>query len=263
MELGLKGRAALVAGSSRGLGRAAAEALAAEGVNLALCARGEQALAETAGRIAQKNGVKVFHRAVDVTDFEAVKKLVADAHKRFGRLDILVTNAGGPPGGSFADFSMDDWQRAVELNFLASTAMIRAAGEIMRPAKWGRIVNLTSVSVKQPIPDLILSNAVRCSVIGLSKTLAIDWAADNITVNSVCPGYTHTLRVDQLAEKVAEDTGQSKQDVIAGWQSAIPAGRLGRPEELGALVAFLASEQAAYITGQSIVIDGGYYRGIA
>jgi 3-oxoacyl-[acyl-carrier protein] reductase len=263
MDLGLKGRAALVAGSSKGLGRAVAEALAAEGVDLALCARSEAELQTTAEELSARYKTNVLPRQLDVTDFAAAAEFVREVHDQYGRLDILVTNAGGPPGGVFEDFDLEDWQGAVDLNFMAGLNLIRAAGPIMRRARWGRIINLTSISVKRPLEGLILSNAVRNAVVGLAKSLATEWAADGITVNNICPGYTRTARVEQLAAKVAGDKGTSPAEVIAGWEATIPVGRLGLPQEIGALAAFLASEQAAFITGQSIAIDGGFYRGIA
>lgn len=262
MDLGLKGKAALVAGSSRGLGRAVAEALAGEGMNLALCARDKVVLERTAGEIEARYKTNVLLKSLDVTDFQAAAEFAQQTHERFGRLDVLVTNAGGPPGGFFGDFDLDDWQEAVDLNFMSGVNLIRAAIPFMRQAKWGRIINLTSVSVKRPLDGLILSNAVRSAVIGLAKSLANELAADRITVNNICPGYTRTARVEQLAAKVAADQGVSPAEVIAGWESTIPVGRLGEPSELGALAAFLASEQAAFITGQSIVIDGGFFRGV-
>jgi len=262
MDLGLKGKAALVAGSSRGLGRAVAEALAGEGMNLALCARDKVALEQTAGEIEARYKTNVLLKSLDVTDFQAAAEFAQQTNERFGRLDVLVTNAGGPPGGFFGDFDLDDWQEAVDLNFMSGVNLIRAAIPFMRQAKWGRIINLTSVSVKRPLDGLILSNAVRSAVIGLAKSLANELAADRITVNNICPGYTRTARVEQLAAKVAADQGGSPAEVIAGWESTIPVGRLGEPSELGALAAFLASEQAAFITGQSIVIDGGFFRGV-
>ncbi|MBU0516754.1 MAG: SDR family oxidoreductase [Proteobacteria bacterium] len=263
MDLGLTGKVAVVAGSSRGLGRAVAEALAGEGMNLALCARDKVVLEQTAREIETRHKTNVLAESLDVTDFEAGAKFVHQAHQKFGRLDVLVTNAGGPPGGTFDDFDLDDWQRAVDLNFMSGVNLIQAGVPFMRQAGWGRIINLTSVSVKRPLAGLILSNAVRSAVIGLAKSLANELAADKITVNNICPGYTRTARVEQLAEKVAADKGASPAEVIAGWESTIPVGRLGEPSEIGALAAFLASEQAGFITGQSIVIDGGFYRGIA
>lgn len=262
MDLGLTGKVALVAGSSRGLGRAVAEALAGEGMNLALCARDEVVLEQTAGEIRARYKTNVLLKSVDVTDFQAAAEFAKKTHEQFGRLDVLVTNAGGPPGGVFDDFDLDDWERAVDLNFLSGVNLIRAVIPFMRRAGWGRIINLTSVSVKRPLDGLILSNAVRSAVIGLAKSLANELAADRITVNNICPGYTRTARVEQLAEKVAADKGVSPAEVIAGWEATIPVGRLGEPSELGALAAFLASAQAAFITGQSIVIDGGFFRGV-
>ncbi|MGC8874385.1 MAG: SDR family oxidoreductase [Chloroflexia bacterium] len=262
MDLGLRGRVALVAAASRGLGKAVAMELAREGADVAICARGKEQLRRTAEEIAAETGARLLAIAADVTVARDVTNLVTTVVEQFGRLDILVNNAGGPPPGPFLSFSDDDWRRAVELNLISTVRLTRAAVPIMRANHWGRIINITSVAVKQPIPDLVLSNAARSAVIGLAKTLALELAPDGITVNSVCPGFTLTERVQQLAESLAEREGKTVAEVLAGYERQIPMGRMGRPEELAALVAFLASERAAYITGTAIQVDGGYVRGI-
>ncbi len=262
MDLGLKGRVALVTAASRGLGKAIAYELAREGADVAICARGKEQLKRTAKEIARDTGTRVLAVAADVTVTREVLELIDAVVKRFGRLDVLVNNAGGPPPGPSLTFSDEDWRRAVELNLLSAVRLTRAAVRHMQANGWGRIINLTSVSVKQPIADLVLSNAARTGVIGFAKTLALELAPEGITVNSVCPGFTRTERVLELAQARAEREGVAVEEVLAGYERQIPAGRMGQPEELAALVAFLASERAAYITGVAIQVDGGYVRGL-
>jgi 3-oxoacyl-[acyl-carrier protein] reductase len=262
MDLGLKGRVALVAAASRGLGKAVAQELAREGADVAICARGKEDLRRTAEEIARDTGVRVLAVAADVTVAKDVAGLFTAVIRNFEGLDILVNNAGGPPSGPFLTFSDEDWRNALELNLISTVRLTRAAVPHMRAKGWGRIVNITSVAVKQPIPDLVLSNAARSGVIGLAKTLAGELASDGITVNSVCPGFTLTERVQHLAEAQAEREQKSPQEVLAAYERQIPMGRLGRPEELAALVAFLASERASYITGVALQADGGYVQGV-
>jgi len=262
MDLGLKGRVALVAAASRGLGKAIAWELAREGVDVTICARGKEQLKQAAEEIARSTTSRVLAIAADVTVAKEVTGLVTAVLEQFGRLDILVNNAGGPPPGSFLTFSDEDWRRALELNLISTARLTRAVIPTMRANRWGRIINITSVAVKQPIPDLVLSNAARSGVIGLAKTLALELASDGITVNSVCPGFTLTERVQQLAQVRAEREGKSVEEILAAYERQIPMGRLGRPEELAALVTFLASERASYITGTAIQVDGGFVRGV-
>ncbi len=262
MDLGLNGRVALVAAASRGLGKAIAWELAREGADVAICARGREQLRQTAEEIAQDTGRRVLAVVADVTQAQEIAGLVTAVVEKFGRLDILVNNAGGPPPGPFASFSDEDWRNALDLNLLSTVRLSRAVIPFMRANGWGRIINLTSVSVKQPLSDLVLSNAARSGVIGLAKTLALELAPDGITVNSVCPGFTMTERVEELARARAAREGRSVKEVLAGYEAQIPMGRLGLPEELAALVAFLASERAAYITGVAIQVDGGFVRGV-
>jgi 3-oxoacyl-[acyl-carrier protein] reductase len=262
MDLGIRDRVAVVAASSRGLGRAVAEALAAEGAALALCARNESTLADTAGSIRRRFGVPVFHRALDVTDAPAVKNFVAETVDRLGTVHIGVTNAGGPPSKTFADTSIDDWRCAFDLNFMSTLYMVRELLPHMQKQKWGRIVSITSITVKQPTDGLILSNAIRAAVAGLMKSLANEYASDNILFNNVCPGFTATDRLLDVSRAQAAAQGVAPEEIVARWTRNIPLGRLGQPEDLAALVAFLCSERAAYVTGTSTAVDGGAVKGL-
>ncbi|MHB0858543.1 MAG: SDR family oxidoreductase [Anaerolineae bacterium] len=262
MDLYLKDKVALVAASSRGLGKAVAMELAREGAALALSARGADTLQTTAEEIRQATGSRVLAVPADVSTREGVATIAAAALEAFSRVDILVNNAGGPKPGRFTDVSDEDWLAAVNLNLMSAVRLIQHVLPGMRERRWGRIIQIASVSVKQPMPNLILSNAVRSAVVAMAKTLSGQVAAEGITVNNVCPGYHLTDRMRNLAQDTAKTEGRSPQDVIDAWEADIPARRLGRPEELAALVAFLASERAAYITGATIQVDGGAVRGL-
>ncbi|MCA1905700.1 MAG: SDR family oxidoreductase [Desulfarculus sp.] len=262
MDMGLKGRVACVAGASQGLGRAVALGLAAEGCDLAVCARNEQKLAELAREAAERFGVRVWWRAVDLMDSGQAEEFTRQAGRELGRLDVLVTNGGGPPAGGFADFDEEAWLRATRLLLFSAQALVRGALPYMREKGWGRIVNVTSVSVKQPLPALIQSNSLRAAVIGWAKSLADEVGPAGITVNNICQGWILTERVDQILDYRSANEGRSRDQIAAGVLTAIPLGRMGRPEEFADLAVFLASERAAYITGASVVIDGGLYRGL-
>lgn len=262
MDLGLKGKVALVAASSRGLGKAVAWEFAREGARVAICARGEEVLRATALEITADTGGEVFPVVADVTKPDDIQRLVSAVEERFGQIDILVNNAGGPPTGTFMEFDDEDWEAALRLNLMSTIRLCRAVLPGMRARRWGRIVNMASASVKQPIDSLILSSTARSGVVGMAKTLANECAAEGITVNNVCPGYTLTDRVKSLAEERARKERRTVQKIVDGYAATIPARRLGRPEELAALVVFLASERAAYITGTTIQVDGGYVRSL-
>lgn len=257
MDLGLKNKIALVAASSKGLGRASASAMAQEGAKVAICARDEKALRVTADEIASATGSEVLAIPTDVTNAREIEQLVAETVNHFGGLHILVTNAGGPPAGYFDEFDDREWQEAVNLTLMSAVRLIRAATPQMQKQQWGRIINVTSVSVKEPIDNLLLSNSIRAAVHGLAKTLANQLGQHGITVNNVMPGYIQTDRVEQLAQHTASETGQAVEEVLADLGQPIPVGRIGQPKEFGALVAFLASERSGYINGASIPIDGG------
>jgi 3-oxoacyl-[acyl-carrier protein] reductase len=257
MDLGLAGRVAIVAAASKGLGRAAAEALAQEGAQTAICARTARDLEATAGAIEQETGRKVFWRVVDVTEPAAVERFIAEVDGAFGRIDICVTNAGGPPAKTFLEISPEDWRAAVEAMLLSAVSFARGVLPRMQRQRWGRFITITSITVKQPLENLMLSNAVRAAVTGLAKTLANEFGPYGITVNNVCPGHTLTQRVEELAAMQGRAAGLSADAVKQKWASEVPLRRLGRPEEFAAVVAFLASERASYINGASIAIDGG------
>jgi 3-oxoacyl-[acyl-carrier protein] reductase len=261
MELGLKGRVGFVAAASRGLGRAIAEALAAEGASIACCAR-SPGIRAAADDLEQRFRVPVLGIVADVAVPADVARAVATAVERFGRIDILVTNAGGPPPGPFESHTDDAWHRAIALNLGSVVNLVRAVLPGMKERRWGRILNVTSIAVKQPVEGLILSNSVRAAVTGFARTLANEVAPFNVTVNNLMPGYTRTERLEQLAEANAKSKGTTRDAAFAHWEQQIPMGRVGEPHEFAALAAFLASERASYITAQSIAVDGGWIKSL-
>ena len=262
MDLGLKGKAALVCGASQGLGRAIAEALAAEGAAVAINSRSPDKLAVARDEIAAATGGTVAAAAGDLTDPAAVADVVRAARDALGKIDILVTNTGGPPSGPFESHDADAWRHAIAQNLESVVNMVRAVLPEMKERQWGRIVNVTSISVKQPVAGLILSNAIRAAVTGFAKTIANEAAPFGVTVNNVLPGFTRTERLVNLASAASNQTGGTVESVYDAWKKDVPMGRLGEPEELAALTAFLCSEKAAYITGQSVAVDGGWIKGL-
>lgn len=262
MDLGLKDKVALIAAASRGLGRAVAEELAAEGATLVLCARDADVLAETAATIGDRSGAHVLAVPADVTDLDQVRRVVESGTERFGRIDILVTNAGGPPAGKFDQVTREQWEEATRLTLYSAIELVRQVLPGMKERRWGRILNVTSIAVKQPVENLILSNSLRAGLTGFARTLANEVAADGVTVNNILPGYTRTERLEQLASMMADKQGIIASEYRAKWEEEIPMRRLGEPREFAALAAFLVSERASYITGTSIQVDGGWIRSL-
>jgi 3-oxoacyl-[acyl-carrier protein] reductase len=262
MNLGLTNRVAIISAASKGLGRAVATELSREGARVAICARTAADLVETAGQISRETSNEVFHQTVDVTNAAAVASFVAAVEKRFGRVDICITNSGGPPSKLFKDTDSSDWKSAVDLLLMSTVFFAKETLPLMQKNKWGRLITITSYTVKQPVDGLLLSNSVRAAVTGLARTLANEYAAHGITVNNVCPGYTSTDRLSELTSVLSERNGITQEEVVAGWKRQIPAGRLGTPEEFAAVVTFLASERASYVNGTSIAIDGGIVRSL-
>ncbi|HLZ26452.1 MAG TPA: SDR family oxidoreductase [Chloroflexota bacterium] len=263
MDLGLRGRTAIVAAASQGLGKGVARALAAEGANVVMFSRTQAAIESAAADVqtAAAIGARVVGLAADVTrtaDLEGVVKTTLDS---FGSVDVLFNNAGGPKPGMFDTLTDDDWQGAVDLNLMSAIRLTRLCLPSMRAGHWGRVITSTSSSVKQPLPTLMLSNAVRSATTAWSKTLSDQVAADGITVNTLAPGRIETERIVQIDTDLAQRTGRSRQEVERDALATIPLRRYGRPEEFGAAAAFLASEQASYITGVTLLVDGGLFRG--
>ena len=262
MDLGLRNKIALVAAASRGLGRAVAEELAAEGASLIICARNQQNIERVAGEIAGISGATVLGFAADVSDPGDVRRLVQTTIDRFGRVDILVTNSGGPPAGPFETFNQEHWEAATHLLLYSSVNLARAVLPGMKERHWGRILNITSIAVKQPVDNLILSNSLRAGVTGFARTLANEVATFGITVNNIMPGYTRTERVEELSRMMAEQQGITPEEFVARWEQEIPMRRIGEPREFAALAAFLVSERASFITGTSIPVDGGWIKAL-
>jgi 3-oxoacyl-[acyl-carrier protein] reductase len=262
MNLGLDGKTALVTASSRGLGRALALRLAQEGTDVAICARGEQRLKETADEIREATGRQVLAVPCDVARPEVPERLVRSTVDHFGGLDILVVNAGGPPPGQFLDLTPEDWEDAAQLTLMSAVRLCYAAAPVMKAQGAGSILATTSITVKQPLPNLVLSNSLRLGVVGLIKTLADELAPFGVRANAICPGWTRTARVEQLLEDRARRSGSTPDEEAATITADIPVGRMGTPEEFAAAGAFLVSDAASYINGVSLLVDGGMARGV-
>lgn len=260
MHLGLDGKIALVAAASKGLGFASALALAREGVRIGICSRSEPNIRHAANQIQQQTGASVLPIVADVTRPEDIVRSVQETARHFGGLHILVCNSGGPPAGTFESLEEEQWQQALDSTLFSTTRLIRSALPYLRG--WGRIIVITSTSVRQPIPGLLLSNTIRAGIVGLCKTLSQEFAPYGITVNNVAPGSFDTERLRMLHERQASAAGISIEEARRQAEARIPLGRLGRPEELASAVVFLASEAASYITGQTLLVDGGQTLGI-
>jgi len=262
MDLGLRGKVALVAAASKGLGRAVATELAREGANVVISSRDEDALARTATEIQEETGADVEPYAADLMRAEDVRALISHAAGRFGGVDVLVNNTGGPPAGTFDDFDDEGWQSAFELVLLSLIRAVRGVLPHMRERGGGRIVNIASSSVRQPIENLILSNTFRAGIAGLAKSLAIELGPDGILVNTIGPGRISTARSESMDASKAESLGIAIEEVRGQVESQIPLGRYGTPEELARVAAFLASPANSYVTGQAILVDGGMVRAL-
>jgi 3-oxoacyl-[acyl-carrier protein] reductase len=263
MDLGLEEKVALVTGASAGLGFATAWALAAEGARVAVCSRDAGRIEAAAARIREETGGTVEPAVCDMAGGrETVEGLVSHITGLWGRLDIAVSNAGGPPGGRFADLGPDEWERAYNLTFLSTLHLCATALPVMAGQGSGVIVVITSLAAKQPIAGLVTSNTFRAGLNGLIKSIADEYGPKGIRANTVAPGYTHTERLAELATGISQRDGISIEEVYDRWRRLAPLRRLGRPEEVGAAIAFLCSERAAFITGQHLAVDGGAIRGV-
>ena len=262
MDLGLKNRSVIVAASSDGIARAAAEKFAAEGARVAMCSRDADKLNPAAKLIRERYNAQVLSEPLDVTDAAAVEEFVKHVAQEFGGVDVCVTNAGGPPAKMFFATTTEEWHRAVEMNFMSVIHFARAVLPWMQKKQWGRLVTITSVTVRQPAADLIYSNAVRAGVLGLIKSLSNEFGKDGITVNNVGPGFTATGRLKNLIDKRAQELGVSAGDLETRLANEAPLKRVGRPEEVADAIVWLASERASFITGQTLLVDGGQYKGL-
>jgi 3-oxoacyl-[acyl-carrier protein] reductase len=262
MDTALKGRNVLILASSKGLGKACALQFAREGANVMITSRSEQQLREAAEEIKNETGANVLYQTCDITKRNEINELVAATVREFGGVDVLVNNAGGPPAGVFNDFEDDSWQQAFELTLLSLVRTVRAVVPYMQKSGQGRIVNIASSSFKQPIHGLILSNTFRTAINGLSKSLAQELGKDGILINTIGPGRIGTDRVGELDQMAAEKRGISAEEVKAGVVNEIPLGRYGTPEEFSKMVVFLCSGANTYITGQSLLIDGGMVKAL-
>jgi 3-oxoacyl-[acyl-carrier protein] reductase len=262
VNLGLQNRSVIVAASSDGIARSAAEKFAAEGAKVAMCSRDAARLNAAAARIRDNYGAKVLAEPLDVTDAAAVGEFVKHVAQEFGGVDVCVTNAGGPPAKMFFATTTEEWHRAMELNFMSVIYFARAVLPWMQKKQWGRLVTITSITVRQPVTDLIYSNAVRAGVLGLIKSLSNEFGKDGITVNNVGPGYTATERLKQLIGKRSQDMGMSAEEFESKLGAEAPLKRVAQPEEVADAIVWLASERASYITGQTLLVDGGLFKGL-
>ena len=262
MDLGIKGKTALVVAASKGMGKASALGLGAEGARVVMCARGEAALKDAAAEVKQKTGAEVLALAADASRAADISKVVAEANRAFGGVDILVANVGGPPPGPFEAMTDEQWKAAFEQVHLSTVRFIREVLPHMKQGRWGRILAIQSSSVKQPVDGLVLSNGIRPGIAGLFKTLAGDLAPHGITVNLVLPGRIMTDRFREHQTDRATRSGVTLEKQMELSSADIPMGRIGTPDEFAAMVVFLASARASYVTGTAVQVDGGLIRSV-
>jgi len=262
MDLGIKGKIALVTAASRGLGRGCAEQLATDKCRVAICSRDETAIKQAAKEIADQNEAQVLGFGADVSRAEEVGRLLEAVRQSLGNPEILVTNAGGPPPGTFASTALEEYEKALNLNLMSAVNLIHGVVPAMKAAGWGRIIAVTSISVKEPIATLLLSNMARAGLTGFLKTISTELAPEGITVNALLPGIHKTSRIEQLAVHRADQENTSPEKIIEAMMAANPSHTIGDPFDFGAAAAFLASQQAKYITGQNVLLDGGGYCGL-
>lgn len=260
MHTGLKDKVALVAASSQGLGKVTALGLAREGAHVVICGRNQESLAAAKAEITGETGAEVLALVGDLLNPEDIAGIATKTRSHFGTVHVLVNNAGGPPPGRFDTLSDSDWQAAFDLTLMSAIRLTNAVIPMMQAQKWGRIINLSSVSVRQPIDELMLSNSLRLAALGWAKTLSNQLAGDNILVNTVCTGWARTLRTEKLLEARAAKAAISIAEAESQITRSIPLGRIARPEEIADLVIYLASDQASYVTGAAIPVDGGLGR---
>lgn len=262
MDLGIKNKVAVVTASSQGLGRAAAFSLAREGANLVICSRNEKAINETAKEITKETGVKIIPLAADVSKNVDIDRIIESAKKEFGTVHILVNNAGGPPTGKITSVSDAEWEKGINLTLMSMIRLTRTVLPMMEQQKWGRVVTIVSITAKQPVDELLISSTLRPGILGLSKVLANQYGKHGITINTICPGYVLTQRQEELSRSRSAERKMTMDEYLAESAKNIPIGRLGKPEEIGDVIAFLASERASYINGANFLVDGGQAKGI-
>lgn len=262
MDTNLKGKVAIIAASSEGIGRAAAEALAAEGADLAICSRSQEKIEKTAAEIVERYNVKVLADSVDVRNSQSIEAFVKATARHYGRLDVVVTNSGGPPAKPFLTLTDDEWKNGVDLCLMSHVYFCRAAIPYMQDQRSGSIIMITSLVVRQPDHALALSSSVRPATLGLVRSLANEFGKDNIRINAVGPGYTMTGRQEELSHARAAAQNKTPAEIKAGWAADVPLGRTAQPSEIADAICYLASDRSSYITGQTLIVDGGKWKGV-
>ena len=262
MDLLLNDKIALVTASSQGIGRAVAVSLAKEGVRLAICSRDERSIRNTADEIRTETGATVLPITADVSKGDDIDRVIKAVVQEFGTIHILVNNAGGPPTGKVTEIPDGEWEKGVQLTLMSMVRLTRAVLPLMEQQQWGRVISMVSLAAKQPIDDLLISSTLRPGILGLSKVLANQYGKFGITVNTVCPGYVLTKRMEELSHSRSAEKNMSYEEYLKDSARNIPIGRLGKPEEIGDVVTFLASPKAAYINGANVLVDGGQAKGI-